>query len=138
MCRRPIDNFYMHSTFYLVTGKPGLTAHLPKKASGFIQQENGVLPKINFHMLSHGLWCQVDGHLGSASNLVCNESCNNCNVTGPMIKHGEGSWNMTPLNCIRSSANCFLIVLVTRSSSGSAIPSNFFETLRKSVSDNFW
>jgi hypothetical protein len=128
----------MPSTFYLVTGKPGLNARLPKKESGFVQPENGVLPKIDFHMLSHGLWCQVDGHLGSASNLLFNESCSPCNVSGPMVKHGDSPWNMPPLHCIRSSADCFFIVLATRSSCGKAVPSYLYDNLRKTVLDNFW
>jgi hypothetical protein len=128
----------MPSTFYLVTEKPGLTARLPKKASGFIQPVNGVLPKIDLHTLSHGLWCQVDGHLGFAANLVYNDSCSPCNVTGLMVKQGEGPWYMPPLNCIRSSANCFLIVLATRSSSGCAVLPYLYDNLRQSVLDNFW
>ncbi|EFX72091.1 hypothetical protein DAPPUDRAFT_254885 [Daphnia pulex] len=44
---------------------------------------------------------------------------------------------MPPLVPIQSLANCFFIVLVTRSSSGQAIPPHLFRNLRQSVIDNY-
>jgi hypothetical protein len=119
------------------TGKTEVS-QLPKKDSGFVKPVNGVLPKTEYHKLSHGIWCQDEGHLGSAANLhKKTEICRQCKENGPNQTHRRHVWNCPPMKYIRSSANCFVVALATRSSGGRAIPDKVFNNLRKCVHDNF-
>jgi hypothetical protein len=49
----------------LVTGKSGTVSPLIKKANGYQIPVNGLLPSIQYHTESHGVWCQNVGYLGS-------------------------------------------------------------------------
>jgi hypothetical protein len=101
--------------------------------------QDGNLPAIKYETEGHGVWCQHEGHLGSFHNIDTVELiCNSCKKSGPPFQDGViRFWPVQPLVPTKSLANCFFIVLVTRSSSGKAIPSKLFQNLRQCVIDNF-
>jgi hypothetical protein len=48
----------------------------------------------------------------------------------------RGNWKMPRLHPIFSTANLFLVVLITRSPNGRNIPSDYFDKLRNSFLEN--
>ena len=78
--------------------------------------------------------CANDGHLGSHSNVTVNElQCESCVDHGPDLKAVFDIWSLPPLKRLKTTANVFLVILVSRTSSGDPIKSAVFEQLKLKI-----
>jgi hypothetical protein len=108
---------------------------LPPKESGFKEITNGVIGEMNVNAEHHVLVCMNPGHQGSAASLAMETLfCDLCQRTGPPQTEGSKQWSLAgPLIPIISTRPMFLVVLVSRSSSGQKIQQSVYDDLRRTV-----
>jgi hypothetical protein len=109
---------------------------LPSPASGFHIPENGIISQIDSTKEKPGIYCQNDAHFGSFNNVTVNaQHCDSCLEYGAPVKTTHDCWSLPEeLPPIITSEDdikpIFLLALVSRSSSGAAIPQVVFDNLR--------
>ena len=112
---------------------------LPSPSSGFHMPENGIIRQIDTTKEKPGIYCQNDGHYGSFNNVSVNsQHCDSCLEYGAPIKTTHDCWSLPEeLPPIITSEDdikpIFLLALVSRSSSGAAIPQVVFDGLRRFI-----
>ncbi|EFX77959.1 hypothetical protein DAPPUDRAFT_105595 [Daphnia pulex] len=121
----------------IVTGNTGPIPRLPKNESGYLKPDGGIIPPIDVQQDGFGMWCQDEGHQGKVYNTTMDiDICHPCDETGPSMKSVFPTWTCPPLELIKCTANAFLVICTTRSSTGRAIPQVFFNKLKDSINDN--
>ncbi len=114
----------------------GVLHPLTKKNSGYTEVTNGIIPKINVNAEEPGLNCQNPGHQGSVHYLKMDTlECDPCERTGPPMTHRRNQWNLQ-LSPIISTRPIFVVVLVSRSSSGREIKQKIYDDMGMCVEEN--
>jgi hypothetical protein len=104
---------------------------LPPRKNGF-KKIKDVMENINVHAEDHGWNCMNPGHQGSVSNLkMVTHFCDTCHCSGqPTTKLKKST--LPKLIPIISTGPIFMVVLVSRSSSGKKYHRRYYN-LRQTI-----
>ena len=110
------------------------TFRFDPKQSGYLQEVNGIVPHTVLIKQPNGVNCSNEGHLGSHSNVDMHAlECESCVDHGPQLKDEHDIWSILPLEGIKTTANVFCVILVSRTSSGDPIKSTVFDQLKLTI-----
>ena len=107
---------------------------LNPKPIGYLQAVNGIISWEVLIKQPHGVNCTNEGHLKSNSSVNINAlQCDTCAKHGPQMKEAHDIWSLLPLKPLKTTANVFLVILVSRTSSGDPIKSYVFQQLKLTI-----